>query len=229
MSGVRTLNVRRDADIPLAVRVFQEWKHGQPNWGDLERTTVTERADRLAGMLRLGSKPTKLCCLDLVAYTMTDGPQGRLNFGFLYRPPHFADGIVPPLTLHTALATLSERRRPTLAQHFGMAATLTESLLAFHTANWLHTAVCSANMLLFADAHTEAPDFRQPFVAGFELARPDMVCDLTIDGSTGAAWFNVYCHPELVASLTGDIRGRKRYQRRFNIYGLGVVLLEIGC
>jgi len=209
--------------------VLQEWKYGQPNWGDLERTTATERADRLAGILRLETKPATLRCLDLVAFTLTDGPQGRLDFGFLYRPPPFADGIAAPLTLHTALATLSERRRPTLAQRFGMAATLAESLLAFHTANWLHKAVCSANMLFFSDAHTEAPDFRQPFVAGFEFARPDTVRDLTIDGSTGAAGFDLYCHPELVAFLTGDMRGRKRYQRCFDIYGLGVVLLEIGC
>lgn len=210
-------------------RVLQEWKLGQPNWGDLERTTATVRADRLASMLRLEHKPTKLRCLDLVAYAIADGPQNRLDFCFLYRPPTFADGIAPPLTLHTALATLSERRMPTLAQRFGIAATLAESLLAFHTANWLHKAVCSSNVLFFTDAHTEAPDFRQPFVAGFEFSRPDTVRDLTLEGPASTAGFDMYCHPELVASLAGDGRGRRRYQRRFDIYGLGVVLLEIGC
>jgi hypothetical protein len=180
-------------------------------------------------MLRLEHKPPKLRCLDLAAYTITDGPQNRLDFCFLYRPPPFADGAVSPLTLHTALATLSERRRPTLAQRFGIAATLAESLLAFHAANWLHKAVCSANVLFFADAHTEAIDFRQPFVAGFEFARPDTVRDLTLEGPASAGGFDAYCHPELVASLAGDGRGRRRYQRRFDVYGLGVVLLEIGC
>lgn len=234
-SGELLLHLRIGQDIPilitssLAVRVLQEWKLGQPNWGDNERSTATTRADRLASMLCLENKPPKLRCLDLAAYTITDGPQNRLDFCFLYQPPSFANGVLPPLTLHTALTTLSERRRPTLAQRFGMAATLAESLLAFHTANWLHKAVCSANVLFFADEQTELPDFRQPFVAGFEFARPDTVRDLTLEGPASAGGFDLYCHPELVASLAGSGRGRRRYQRRFDIYGLGVVLLEIGC
>ncbi|KAK5048235.1 hypothetical protein LTR84_005905 [Exophiala bonariae] len=211
------------------IRVLQEWKLGQPNWGDNERTTATTRADRLASMLRIEHKPPKLRCLDLAAYTITDGPQNRLDFCFLYHPPPFANGAILPLTLHTALTTLSERKRPTLAQRFGIAATLAESLLAFHTANWLHKAVCSTNVLFFADAQNELPNFRQPFMAGFEFSRPDTVRDLTLEGPASSSGFDAYCHPELVASLTGNGERRRRYQRRFDIYGLGVVLLEIGC
>jgi hypothetical protein len=180
-------------------------------------------------MLHLSNKPPTLRCLDLVAYTLTDGPQNRLDFCFLYRPPPFANGAVPPLSLHTALSTLSERRRPTLAQRFRIAAILAESLLAFHATGWIHKAMCSANVLYFADAQTEAHDFGQPFVAGFEFARPNTVRDLSLEGYAGAAGFDAYCHPDLVASLSVDRRDRKRYQRCFDIYGLGVVLLEIGC
>ncbi|KAK1825758.1 hypothetical protein QBC39DRAFT_387216 [Podospora conica] len=213
------------------IRVLQEWKHGQANWGRIERKIASERADGLASDLHLEHKPSKLRCLDLVAYAITDGPDGRLDFGFFYHPPPFADGMTLPLTLHTALATLSERRQPTLPQRFGMAATLAESLLAFHMANWVHKAVWSPNILFFADADTGAHNFGQPFVAGFEFARPDTVADRSIDSSAGGVpGFDAYCHPELVASLTGDgSRGRKRYQRRYDIYGLGVVLLELGC
>ncbi|KAL8334493.1 hypothetical protein RB598_008985 [Gaeumannomyces tritici] len=223
-----------------AIRILQEWKLGQPNWGDLERTTATARADQLASILRLETKPSRLRCLDLAAYALRDGPRGRLDFCFLYRPPRFADGSSsPPTTLHAALS-LSERRRPSLAQRFRVAATLSGSVLALHGAGWLHKAVCGANVLFFADAQTERPDFSQPFVAGFEFARPDTVRDLTLEGGpgggdgsgSGGGFFAPYCHPELVASLAGGAAaggGRRRYQRRFDIYGLGVVLLEIGC
>ncbi|KAL5608427.1 hypothetical protein FOBRF1_008924 [Fusarium oxysporum] len=214
-----------------AVRVLQEWKIGQPNWGQDEISTAVSRVDRLASMLCLENKPSRLRCLDLVAYAISDGGQGErepLEFCFLYRLPPFANSISEPLTLREALM-LSEGRRPTLPQRFNMAAMLAESVLEFHVSHWLHKAVCSSNVLFFNNSQTDQPDFSAPFMGGFEFSRPDTMRDLTLDAYRSVG-FGVYCHPDLIQVLTGEgTSGRPRYQRQYDIYGLGVVLLEIGC
>ncbi|KAL6409932.1 putative Ankyrin repeat and kinase domain containing 1 [Ilyonectria robusta] len=214
-----------------AVRVLQEWKLGQPNWGQDEISTVVSRADRLASMLCLENKPSRLRCLDLVAYAISDGGEGertRIEFCFLYRPPPFANSASDPLTLQAALM-LSERRRPTLPQRFNMATMLAESVLEFHVSQWLHKAVCSSNVLFFSNNQTDQPDFSAPFMAGFEFSRPDTVKDMTLE-TCSSVDFDVYCHPELIRVLTEEgASGRPRHQRQYDIYGLGVVLLEIGC
>jgi serine/threonine protein kinase len=210
---------------------LQEWKLGQTNWGEDEIREAETRADRLASMLRLDKKPVKLRCLDLVAYSIADGGGGdhkRLDFCFLYRYPPSASSTVEPLTLKQVML-LSEARKPTLSQRFRIATMLAESILELHSSKWLHKAVCSSNVLFFSDAQSGHVDFSTPHIAGFEFSRPDTVEDQTLDQFQGLC-FDIYCHPDLVRVLEGrEASNRPRYQRQYDIYGLGVILLEVGC
>jgi hypothetical protein len=185
-----------------------------------------ERATSLASMLHLDNKPERLRCLDLVGYATVDtaiggGDTKRPDFCFLYRPPDFANESAEPITLRAALQ-LPERERPTLAERFNIAVTVAQSILEFHSNNWLHKAVCSSNVLFFKDKRGDRYVFSEPF------ARPDSAKDKTLD-AFGGVDFDVFCHPDLVQTIENGNTGKPRYQRQYDIYGLGMTLLEIGC
>ncbi|KAH7006944.1 hypothetical protein EDB80DRAFT_880465 [Ilyonectria destructans] len=214
-----------------SIGILQEWKLGQTNWREDEKSTARDRVDQLASILCLENKPGRLRSLDLVAYAISDGGEGerkRLDFCFMYHLPPLTNRNSEPLTLQAALVR-PEGKRPTLPQRFNIAVMLAESVIEFHLCNWLHKAVCSSNVLFFTNGQTDQVDFSAPFVAGFEFSRPDTVRDQTLDAFSSLN-FDVYCHPDLMQVLTGEgTSGRPRYQRQYDIYGLGVILLEIGC
>ncbi|KAH7305612.1 hypothetical protein BKA65DRAFT_601940 [Rhexocercosporidium sp. MPI-PUGE-AT-0058] len=217
-------------------KVLQEWKLGQPDWSVDQVTEAMSRASKLASMLRLEQKPKNLRCLDLVGYTTVDTPLGssdtnRQDFCFLYRLPDFANDIDEPLSLRAALdpkVLPSERDKPTLAEKFCIAATLAKSLLAFHSSNWLHKAMCSSSVLFFKEKNGSRLLYSEPFLSGFEFARPDTARDQTLD-AFGGDDFDIFCHPDLVQTIESGNTGNPRYQRQYDIYGLGMMLLEIGC
>ncbi|KAG4435152.1 hypothetical protein IFR05_009352 [Cadophora sp. M221] len=218
------------------LKVLQEWKLGQPDWTSDQLTEAMSRASKLASMLSLEQKPSNLRCLDLVGYTTVDTPlrgsdATRLDFCFLYKLPAFANDIDEPLSLRAALdpkVLISERDKPTLAEKFSMAATLAKSLLAFHSSNWLHKAMCSSSVLFFKEKNGSRLLYSEPFLSGFEFARPDTARDQTLD-AFGGDDFDIFCHPDLVQTIESGNSGKPRYQRQYDIYGLGMMLLEIGC
>lgn len=191
-----------------------------------------DRASKLASILHLDNKPGKLRCLDLVGYATVDtaiegSDKKRPDFCFLYQPPPFANESFEPVTLQAALA-LPEKERPTLAERFKIAVCLAQSILEFHSNNWLHKAVCSSNVIFFKDRLGHRLVYSEPFISGFEFARPDTAKDTTLD-TFGGVDFDVFCHPDLVESIASANTGKPRYQRQYDIYGLGITLLELGC
>lgn len=222
--------------IQYTERVLQEWKLGQLDWDDQQLTEAALRVGKLAATLQLSHKPTNLRCLDLVGYTLVDTvlagtDSTRLDFCFFYKIPSFASTTLEPLSLRATLDPLiirKDRDRPTLTEKFGIALALAKSLLAFHSANWLHKAMCSSNVIFFRDKNSNRLLYSEPYVAGFEFSRPDSVRDQTLD-AFGGQDFDVFCHPDLVQTIDGGRSGKPRYQRQYDIYGLGIMLLEIGC
>ncbi|KAL2075126.1 hypothetical protein VTL71DRAFT_68 [Oculimacula yallundae] len=217
-------------------RILQEWKFGQPDWTANQITEAMNRASKLASMLHLDCKPENLRCLDLVGYTTVDTPLGRsdsqrIDFCFLYRIPAFADDFAEPLSLREALNTTilkSESDKPTLSEKFSIATALAKSLLAFHSSNWLHKAMCSSSVIFFRGKEGTRLLYSQPYLSGFEFARPDTARDQTLD-AFGGDDFDIFCHPDLVQTIASGQSGKPRYQRQYDIYGLGMMLLEIGC
>lgn len=92
-----------------------------------------------------------------------------------------------------------------------------------HVANWLHKAICSDNVLFIRQSGASGPNgqisARSVYLAGYEFSRPGRLRDPT--QPAGDVVRSVYAHP---AYRGGDVR----YRRLFDIYSLGVVLLEIG-
>jgi len=110
---------------------------------------------------------------------------------------------------------------------------LAVALWSLHSLDWLHKSLCSSNILFFPSAFTSAatrataaaasiPDIHLPYLLGFDASRPDHMGEMSV-ASKNPASSDLHRHPN---SLNG--MSRKPYCKSFDIYSLGLVLLEIG-
>lgn len=67
-----------------------------------------------------------------------------------------------------------------------------------------------------------AQDISQPMLSGFEYSRPDKEGETSTGGSLNSRW-ELYVHPE----YQGSASNKGTYRKTFDIYSLGIVLLEI--
>jgi hypothetical protein len=121
---------------------------------------------------------------------------------------------------------LNETNRICLAQalenRVSLARTLAWTLFEFHSSNWVHRSFNPDNILLF-ETNTEGTlswDWSSPYVVGFSVSRAE-------NGQSGVI---NQANSDVTPYLHPDRQGKKyiRFQRRHDLYSLGVVLLEIG-
>lgn len=105
---------------------------------------------------------------------------------------------------------------PSLQSRISLAKELVTSLYFLHAVNWLHKGLRDESILVLTQ--NGSLDYSQPFISGFEYSRPDET-DLTTTAAPDT--WAVYAHP--------DYQGfdKKTYRKTFDIYSLGIILLEI--
>ena len=113
---------------------------------------------------------------------------------------------------------------PFLGDRFRLSYELCLSLCLLHSSGWLHTSIRSDNAL-FA-GHTNEDDGRQHLqhllLLDFEYSRPGAAFANTDAVISAEEYQNLYRHPRTVGSM------RDRFSRAFDIYSLGIILVEIG-
>lgn len=98
-------------------------------------------------------------------------------------------------------------------------------MIELHNAGILHKSVHSGNVLFFPARVTKTIPVSESFIGGFEISRPDQDGELSID--IGGGDFGIYKHPEL-RDASNELQGRPDFERKHDIYSLGLLLLEIG-
>ena len=127
-----------------------------------------------------------------------------------------------PRSLWQSFETLS---MPYLGDRFRLALDLSLTLSLLHISGWLHKAFRSENVVFYPrpnGCREDATSIRHPNILGFEYSRPynpNAFTDLLI---TDDHVSNLYRHPK------GQRPGGERFSPDFDIYSLGIVLLEIG-
>ena len=144
-----------------------------------------------------------------------------------------------------------------LGIRFDLAKKLTYSIVVLHTCGWLHKNIRSSNIFFFpaqpADhrsANSHGKDVGHPYIMGYGLSRPDDIpakvhrdeyrvqeysrghedrfgtrisrSHEVDDDVVSKPRFNIYQHPDKVA------KPARRFRHSYDIYSLGLVLLEIG-
>jgi hypothetical protein len=189
------------------------------------RFNQRRRVDDLARMIQSASEQhPDLHTVDCIGYS---DDTSTCRYGLIYRAPH------PSSSTLNALILSNDLRTPDLGDRFRLAHTLAVALWSLHSLDWLHKSVCSSNILFFPSAFSASatqatavaasiPDISSPYILGFDASRPDQMGELSV-ASKNPASSDLHRHP---ASLNG--MSRKPYCKSFDIYSLGLVLLEIG-
>ena len=113
-----------------------------------------------------------------------------------------------------------------LSDRMQFAKRLSIALLLIHSAGWVHESICPDNILVLErnDVPREKSfpfSLGQPLLIGFHIARPD-----SADSGPNivAASSRVYCHPQRWPAG----KTKPRYVKAYDVYSLGVILLELG-
>ncbi|OCK73553.1 hypothetical protein K432DRAFT_410596 [Lepidopterella palustris CBS 459.81] len=121
---------------------------------------------------------------------------------------------------------------PALSTRVGMAQSLSQSLALLQACGVLHKGITPANIVFFAKTGTGNSKDRDhglshPFIMGFSWARlhgPEYISDKTENANTNftSSSGQLHMHP----AYTG--KTDQRYLKIFDVYSLGLVLLQIG-
>ncbi|KAI2465564.1 prion-inhibition and propagation-domain-containing protein [Annulohypoxylon bovei var. microspora] len=120
---------------------------------------------------------------------------------------------------------MSEEKAVSLSKRLTIARALAETILQLHTAGWMHKGLTPENIIFLAPEGSQNQVFlrSEPLVMGYDYARPD-----TADAAVAFTQLpetkpsaELYRHPQA--------RGiaRETYQKRFDLYSLGCIFVEL--
>jgi hypothetical protein len=208
-----------------AQRVWIEWKHFEPLPFTMDPDPqVLSRITAIANLLH-GRQPQGLRvphCLGLFRDMDPDTGEDYCRFGLVFE---FPENILPQEHIVSLLDVLNidHIQPPPLGTRFNLARTIAEAVGRFHAVNWLHKGLRSANILLWKDStkiKTSDLDWSRPYISGFDCSRPALNDDMTETPPENPTR-DIYRHPRVQGTGT-------TYKRSYDIYSLGIILLEIG-
>ena len=204
--------------------VWVEWKTYKTEYDPrLEKHVPAKRTVRrieeLVALLQ-SEKPEQFCAPRCLGYFDDRDDiaesQHDYRFGIVFEKP---DPDCIPKSLHQMLP----ERKPSLTDRVSLAHKVATCVLYLHAVNWLHKALRSDSILFFPNSNdnNNNANLGQPKLTGFELARPDKPGETTTTGEANE-WCELYVHPNYQGS-----NAKGTYQKTFDIYSLGIILLEI--
>lgn len=197
-------------------------------WVEYDREAIEERVahlrrmDDLARMMHSASSShPDLHSIDCVGYT-DDADNSR--YGLVYKAPSPSFS-----TLHALIAS-HDLKTPDLDERVQLGRTLAVALWSLHSLDWLHKSLCASNILFFPSAFSTSahsatanaalvPDISRPYLVGFDASRPDLDTALSVIPKNPSI-ADLHRHPSSLRGLP--------HCKAFDIYSLGLVLLEIG-
>ncbi|KAG0129714.1 prion-inhibition and propagation-domain-containing protein [Tuber indicum] len=196
--------------------VMVEWKPYPLDVSGRQIEVISQRADNLARQLHESTgRPANWNILPCLGYF---DDAAKFRYGYVNVLPKGIQQYLP-LSLYELLETST----PSLGERFRLAEYLAKSLLLFHSSGWVHKSIRSSNIVFFHCAVNNVPLYGNPYIVGFDYARPDNPNAQSVERSTGNNTENaIYRHPDLQRA------NPRRFTASDDIFGLGLVLLEIG-
>ncbi|CBX96056.1 hypothetical protein LEMA_P032080.1 [Plenodomus lingam JN3] len=207
-------------------------------------TEISPPTGRLEGLLSILTKlsANRSVCGTLKCLGYFEDPK-QPRFGLVFKLPEsvYSGPIdsqksldeVRPVTLLSVLQTGStslhnaNSATPPLEDRFRLAYTLAVTFSKLHGENFVHRDVNSSNILVFRNTKRQSANsralqynLRSPIICSF-----DLFSDYDIEPSTNTSTFNIYRHPDDPRLANGQ---NQPYDPHFDMYSLGLILLEVG-
>lgn len=232
---------KTDGNRNVETPVLVEFSTYDPTYRSTGVPTPTDRLDTLLYILgKLSNEQSFHGTLKCLGY-FEDPVQPR--FGLVFELPssvysgasdmHKPVDELRPVTLLSVLQTGSKSLHnsnsatPPLEDRFRLAFTLALTFNKIHGDDFVHKDVNSSNILVFRknkrqSANSRALQYalRSPVICSF-----DLFSDYDIETASTMPPLNIYRHPE-DPKFTGE--KEKEYGPQFDLYSLGLILLEIG-
>ena len=145
----------------------------------------------------------------------TEDSEHDFRFGLVFEKP---TSHCTPVSLHQ-LISREGFKKPSFTDRAALAHKIATCILYLHAVSWLHKGLRSDNVLFFLQQGGTA--MTQPYLTGYEYARPDKDGETTTGGDINE-WWELYVHPNYQGSAA-----KGTYRKTFDIYSLGIILLEI--
>ncbi|KAF4495679.1 hypothetical protein FAGAP_8189 [Fusarium agapanthi] len=215
-------------------KVWIEWKDydntdTQP--GSLSKADIIERVRKLAALLNHSPKPEAFRtphCLGFFDKADPNIPEDDVDIldrrlGLIFERPSddHLHASLPPVSFRELLQD-PKVRKPRVTERVYLAHAISNCLLYLHAVHWLHKGLRSHNVLFFR-THDGRIDYRQPYLSGFDFSRPGGSDEMT-DAPGDDAEHDLYRHSNAQSNRRRD---RERSKKSFDIYSLGVILVEL--
>ncbi|KAH0283401.1 hypothetical protein KCU62_g9068, partial [Aureobasidium sp. EXF-3399] len=218
-------NVFRDVTDEY-VWVMVEFENYDPLYRDTGVSPPLTRVEKLASSLNMLSNRGNLRLLGYVE----DPHQPRIGLVYDYRnvQPH-QSGEIRPVTLMGLMLTATQAKRPVdvsnatpfLEDRFRIALRLVEKLRDLHAENYFHGNIHSESIVFLQQGHSPQPrksELHRPVISSF-----DMFSRNRIEYGDSSPISNITKHPEDTGGEIDDVTAI-----RYDLYQIGLVLLEIG-
>ncbi|KAL5329295.1 hypothetical protein ACEPPN_002806 [Leptodophora sp. 'Broadleaf-Isolate-01'] len=224
------------AEMPGQVTLV-EWRPTahESRASGLTEQDLKDRRDHIARLLsRTATTDTEFRVLNCLGYTTAAGhtEDGSTHdlVGYVYQYPEFASPKSVPVSLRDLLGdayNADNPKVPSLEVRFKLARSLSIALYQLQCAGWVHRKISSYNVIFFRDRSTDELNLDQLFLVGWQYSRPDDQRRIfpSEQGNEGIGDLDMYVHR---LRLTTGHHGRyPRFRKSFDIYSLGIILIEI--
>lgn len=200
--------------------VWIEWKAYKTRYSrHLEKhVPLPENLTRIKELVSLleSDKPEQFCAPQCLGFfddrDDVKDSQHDARFGLVFAKPEKKS---LPVSLRQMICN---GPKASLTDRVSLAHKISTCVLYLHAVNWLHKGLRSDSVMFYPDDSS----LDAPYVTGFEYARPDRDGETTTGGVEVNDYVMLYVHPNYQGS---DAKGT--YRKTFDIYSLGIILLEI--
>ena len=202
--------------------VWIEWKAYKTKYDRSldQHVPVPKDLKRIKDLISLlqSEKPMEFCAPHCVGFFNdrddTKDSDHNARFGLVFERPKERSS---PVSLRQMIFT---EPKPSLTNRISLAHKLSTCMLYLHAVNWLHKGLRSDGVIFFPDRSTSS--ISEPYITGYEFARPNKDGETTTAGTEFDDYMMLYVHPNYQG-----VEAKGTYSKIFDIYSLGIILLEI--